>query len=240
MKLIIKIILVTIIINLYSEDFEFDGSLQFNKPYLFVPLGCTCWQAQALRQHSLRDAAFPFDWLLTYDNEELIRCLDQKFHYFLEEPFFSRMSATALTNYYKFTFSHDWQDNGDNNQLELIKKKYIRRIERFKNIETYQGKVFFIRCFQTDREHKGEPGWNAQNALNLNAALKKNFPNLNFTLVIISCTDSTISEIGLLDGIKEYKVKNAADWGDYTPIYSDLLSEYRSNLPDSLLENPRV
>lgn len=222
--------------TILAVDFEFEGDIHFNKPYLFVSLGCNCWQAQALRlkAHSLRDAAFPFDWLFTRDNNRLIKCLDENFKYFNDETCFIRCPGTRTdveNTYYNFIFTHDWppscnpnNKDGYKKQLEFIKNKYTRRIKRFNNIRNFNGKVFFIRCFQTDPNYIGEYGWNAQNAINLNNALKRFFPDLNFTLVIVSCTDPNVSEIGNIDGIKEYKITNltADNFSAYDDMYAEL------------------
>jgi len=138
--------------------------------------------------------------------------------------------------HYDFKFTHDWpyQDAKVNNarhegQLKFIEKKYARRIARFDNLRHFKGKVFFMRCFATDSTYTGEYGWNAQNAQNLNDALKRFFPELNFTLVVVSCTDSSISDIGNIDGIKEYKIKDLTDFPAYHTMFSELLAEFRLN-----------
>jgi hypothetical protein len=209
MRKMIAMLLVVFVAGISAVDFEFDGSINYDKPYLFVSLGCNCWQAQALRgkAYSLRDAAFPFDWLVTLDTDLLIKCLDEKFKNFCEESCFIRYGDTHVENtYYNFKFTHDWPygvlpDTKERykRQLEFIKKKYERRIARFDSLRAFKGKVFFMRCFQVDPHFKGESGWNAQNALNLNNALKRFFPELNFTLVVVSCTEKTVPEIGNID-----------------------------------------
>ncbi len=217
-------------------DYHFEGQTNYNAPYLFVSLGCTCWPAQALREHGLRDVAFPFDWLLTRNNEKFILCLNENFENFLNYSYFIRSPRTSIENtYYDFQFTHDWpfHDERDsqaryNEQLQFITAKYTRRINRFKNINDFQGKVFFIRCWQTDYNYKGKWGWNAKNTQDLNSALKKLFPNLNFTLVILSCTDPSISEIGDLPEIKEYKIANLTgeNFIEYKSIFLDLIAEF--------------
>ena len=141
MKRFIKIVLFFFVQSVCAVDFEYEGDIQFNQPYLFVSLGCTCWQAQALRPkaHSLREAAFPFDWLLTPDSNTLIQCLDEKFKYFNDSSCFVRYDNICLENVrYNFKFTHDWPYSGHEatpdkhkGQLEFIKKKYERRIARF-------------------------------------------------------------------------------------------------------------
>lgn len=225
-------------------DFNFEGQINYDAPYLFVSLGCTCWTAQALRAHGLRNAAFPFDWLLTRDNEKFIMCLNEDFEHFLN-PLYLLRSKTSTTdienNYYNFQFTHDWPFNKDlrdsperyNEQIQFITSKYSRRINRFKSLNNFQGKVFFIRCCRTDYNYEGEWGWNAKNAQNLNNALKKLFPNLNFTLAILSCTDPSISEIGDIPEVKEYKIANLTgeNFAEYRSIFLDLIAELNEQPP---------
>lgn len=250
MKKFIIITFIFFVTSILTVDFEFDGGINFNKPYLFVSLGCNCWQAVALRNlkkvHLLRDAAFPFDWLVTMDNDCLIKCLDEKFKHFFDDSYFKRYPGKEIApdlkimlrdidlkhTYYNFIFTHDWphsdyqcNEERHRGQLEFIKKKYSRRIARFDNIRSFKGKVFFMRCFQLNRHYKGECGWNAQKAKNLNEALKRFFPELDFTLVVVSCTDQTVSEIGSIDGIREYKIEDltADNFKAYYAMFAELL-----------------
>lgn len=227
------------IISLFASEFDFEGNIQFNKPYLFVPLGCNCWVAQALRTckaYSFRDAAFPFDWLFSLDNDGLVKCLDENFEHFFDKKYFIRYDFTNLENTrYNFQFTHDWPYSGSDateekhlGQLAFIREKYTRRIERFNNLRYFKGKVFFVRCLQTNSDYKGEYGWNSQNALNLNNALKRFFPELNFTLVIISSTDPAVSEIGYIEGVKEYKLVNMLEdnFLAFNIMFMDLVKEF--------------
>lgn len=101
--------------------------------------------------------------------------------------------------------------------MEFIKKKYARRIARFDSLREYKGKVFFVRCFVNDDN-------NRENAILLKAALERFFPQLNFTLVIVRRSESKSPEIGIIDGIKEYKVKDLTNWHEYGSIFLELLS----------------
>lgn len=245
MKKLIFTLLIFFIPTIYSNhpspDFNFEGDILFTNPYLFVSLGCNCWQAQALRskQFGLRDAAFPFDWLFTNKNDKLIKCLDEKFEYFSDPTCFVRYAGTHVKNErYSFKFTHDWPyktkqitNARHNGQLNFIKEKYERRIARFNNIKKFKGKVFFIRCFQTNPNYQAEPGWNAQKAQDLHDALKRYFSKIDFTLVIVSCTDPNVSEIGDIPDIKEYKIRNltAPNFAEFEFMYNDLLASLQKN-----------
>jgi len=225
----------------WAIDFNEEGDLLLNHPYLFVSLGGNCWQAQAMRSKvfGLRDAAFPFDWLLTFDNDKLIQCLDEHFAYFTDPSCFVRYENIHLENIrYSFKFTHDWPYQGRHinpgrhrGQLDSIKEKYERRIARFDSIKNFKGKVFFVRCFQIDPRYQGEPGWNADKARALYDALKRYFPDLDFELIVVSCTDSTVPEVGDICGIREYKIDPLKDkdakFQAYSTMYADLLEEFK-------------
>jgi hypothetical protein len=231
------IVFVSWAISLLSADFEFEGSVQFNKQYMFVSLGGNCWQAQALRDmraYGLRDAAFPFDWLFSFDVDGLIRCLDEHFENFLNEQYFRRYENRSMhieNFYYNFQFTHDWpyghhdlSVNGFKKQMAFIREKYTRRINRFNNLAQFSGKMFFTRFFATPTAYEG---CNRDNARNLYDALRRYFPKLDFTLVVVSAIDEHISEVGApIPGIIEYKVKSLVDnnFEDYYFMYNDILN----------------
>lgn len=234
------------IISYAGEDFEFEGNVNSNKPYALISLGCNCWQAQALRTedtlelndtdfakifkaNGLRDAAFPFDWLLTLDNDKLIQCLDERFQYFNEESYFVRYDKICLENTrYNFKFTHDWPYDGvqltperHKGQLAFIKNKYTRRIARFEKLSNFKGKVFFIRAFSADSDY------NDQSSQKLYEALKRFFPDLNFTLVIINWSKHSIFKVTQNEWIKEYRITELTNFTLlYPDIYKDLLHEF--------------
>lgn len=213
--------------------FTFEADEDQAQPYLFVSLGYNCWPAQALRDRSfsLRDAAYPFDWLLTPDCDSLVKCLDENFKSFTEASCFERYDDTHVENtHYKFKFSHDWPYHGlfqspeqHTGQLEHIKNKYTRRIERFRQLKNFKGKVFFLRCFP---DNTGTYGERREDTINLNNALKRFFPKLSFTLVIESYTNPAISEIGEIEGVKEYKIKDLVsnNFQDCAFMFEDLIA----------------
>jgi hypothetical protein len=230
----------------FKDGFNFEGELNLNKPYLFVSLGCNCWPALAMRAHELRGTAFPFDWLLTPDNIGLVTCLNEKFNNFWNKSYlircvnsFTRIPTDIENNYYNFRFTHDWPFNHQVNnerykeQLESMEIKYTRRIARFESLKNFTGKVFFLRSFQVDPNYQGEYGWNKEKAQNLQNSLRRFFPELDFILVILSYTDPDISEIGDLNGIKEYKIRNSTSHNffqtvekEYKQMFTELVAEF--------------
>ncbi len=163
-----------------------------------VSLGANCESAHIADAIGLRKAAFPLDWIVSGNIEKLIELLDKDFLHVLHESFLipNELTSGLLHTYYHLEFVHEGDFRGNNyrKNIEIFKTKYRRRVERFKNLASYRGKVYFIRI----------PDINAMNervryypcidnlevtdtdAIRLYEALKRRFPHLDFTLVIVN------------------------------------------------------
>jgi len=163
---------------------------------LFISLGPDCYIAGYLDQIGYRRASFPFDWLLMLDHNGMVKVLDDDFKYFLDPTYYSiHPSKYLIHTYYHIEFRHE-HDN------DLI-GKYGRRIDRFRRLDNYSGKVFFIRKSFAAAEapsfywpSKDLLNISFEHALELKQVLKKRFPNLDFSLVIMNfCGDRTTMKI---------------------------------------------
>lgn len=101
-----------------------------------ISLGHFCSVAQELERLGLRDASYPFDWLIT-KREPLHRLINNHFDGFLEYDnlYQSQAEKNIYRNkYYDFgvSFYHDFSRYIPlDAQLDEVQKKYARRIERF-------------------------------------------------------------------------------------------------------------
>lgn len=170
---------------------------------LFVSLGSVCEVGHVLRACELRKAAFPFDWITTIDSEKFLEILRQDFDHFLDEEFFyvGGPPGPLYHTYYHMEFLHegDFRGNLYATNVGQLKSKYQRRIERFRNLSEYKGKVFFLRAaypHSTTDPHRlyycadnlkitDDYSWE------LYKLLQGLFPNLDFTLIIINTYDGT-------------------------------------------------
>src|SRR3989339_489927 len=165
---------------------------------LFVGLGSYCEAADVLKACDLRKAAFPFDWILSSDQRKLIELLEVDFLDFLKESSLRPLQNNwkiLLQTHYRMEFHHEgeWQGGGVNQNKNNLILKYERRINRFRELKSYRGKVFFIRFAN---KHALEPNIYYKikenleiteiDSLNLNTALKKYFPQLDFQLIIVN------------------------------------------------------
>jgi len=210
------------------------GDLFPVKNPIFISLGNNCWTAQALAAAGLRECAFPFDWLFSKDDEGLYRALEEDFAYFTDKDCFSPDDYNPVAvrnNRYGMIFTHDWPfpdinvtEERYSQHLDAIKIKYERRIERFRKLQKYEGKVFFFRTFSTKPEMIGEYGWNTEKARKLKECLDRYFPNLDFTLIILSCTDPDIPEVDKIEGVVEFKIKELFVQKNYLEMFTQLIN----------------
>lgn len=218
-----------------------DSDLFPVKNSIFISLGNNCWTAQALRMADLRECAFPFDWLFSQDDEGLNRVFDEDFAHFTVADHFcpDGYHPVAVRNaYYGMVFTHDWPFSDlemtkerYEQHLEAIQIKYARRIERFRKLKDYPGKVFFFRTFSTHPNIVGEHGWNTEKAKKLKERLDRYFPNLDFTLVVLSCSDPSIPEVDTMDGVIEFKIRELYVQENYLSMFKQLLEDLDSK-PD--------
>lgn len=195
-KILQSIFLLFVICSFAFAEEEINTFTFDSKEPLFISLGPECYVAGHLAQIGYRRASFPFDWLLTLDHSGVVELLDDNFKYFLDPSYYSLHTNGALINtYYHIEFRHEH----DNDFIG----KYGRRIDRFRRLNNYSGKVFFMRESYAGAESpsfywpcKDVLNISSEHALELKRALKNRFPNLDFSLVIMNyCADRTTMKI---------------------------------------------
>jgi hypothetical protein len=183
-------------ILLHGNDVEEDDVMIFQSSQepLFVSLGSWCEVAHALKACEIRNAAYPFDWITSIDSERFLEVLQDDFHHFFDEAFLvvgGRDPGYLLHTYYRLEFLHDG-DFRDLTTMQKFKDKYQRRIERFRMLAEYPGKVFFVRTAYagstTDLYYLCADNLEISDgyAWKLYRILQERFPKLDFTLVIIN------------------------------------------------------
>ena len=202
--------------------------------YECIGLGEVCTVAAALEAFNLRNAAYPFDWTIS-EFQSICTVLEEDFQDFLDPHYLSiRPDSHGVINKYGIVFVHDFPTveytgsldidaplNEDilqsdwMNVLPEIEKKYRRRIDRFRDVCQSSKKVYFIR-------HQGIKS--PEEACVLRNILKKNYPDLDFTLIIIG-NDTTFAEPWNISNIKNYHLKQTIVWNDvkeWEIIFNDL------------------
>lgn len=204
-----------------------------DKP-LFVSLGCLCDVAGQIRSNHFREKAFPLDWILTLDYQGFFALLEDNFEFFLDERFLHlHSSGRVINSYYNIHFLHDWPDSNLHDHLYSIQKKYQRRIDRFNELASYKGKVYFIRAafiiqipVYSDSVITPECSKiTYSDAETLRDILLKKFPDLDFKLVVINYEDESVPDIIGLENVIEFKVVKSQKEEDYKNIFQQLLSK---------------
>jgi hypothetical protein len=183
---------------------------------LMISLGAWCHTGMALKNTGLKGATYPFDWLSFPDHASLIQILDDDFRFMTDENCFEQTDCyphspnTLRNTIYNILFHHDTPqpyslDNKEayKEHLKVIQAKYGRRIARFRALE---GRVFFIR--NPHWENNNDQGQNPIQAEELQAALRRYFPALNFRLVIVNSSSQTVAPIPPTTGILEFRGDN--------------------------------
>ncbi len=180
----------------FSSFFILCLSLFAEEP-LVVSLGCNCGLTGYLRESGIRKAAYPFDWILSIDFPKLVELFEDDFLYFLDDRFLvADRGGLLFQTYYHLEFSHEGDWKGANYNVERLyefKTKYLRRIDRFRQIKDYEGDVFFIRAVYPDRSiqnlwysHPSNFDVTDEWACKLYDSLRGLFPNTNFTVFILN------------------------------------------------------
>lgn len=174
-----------------------------------IPLGAACGAAMYLREAKLRQAAYPFDWVICA-HEGLIKAIDEDFAHFLEN--LTVWNNQGVIDYYGFQFTHDWpniknkivMDDADfigsdqlipewQQALPKVKEKYRRRIERFIKACSDSEPIIFLRSEYVNRGQ----------AIEIRDLIRKKFPQLDFLLVVVA-DDKNFIEPWNIEGIHNY------------------------------------
>lgn len=173
---------------------DYLGIEEITDPVLFVSLGSHCHPAHDLRAFNLRRLAFPLDWIISFNGEALISLLEEDFTYFLDDSCFDTFGYELLNTRYELEFLHDGNFSAGvfSADLPALKEKYARRINRFRSLKNYTGKVYFIRqnsLYSVTDPHRffrneHNVAITEEYAWRLHAALQRYFPQLTFSLII--------------------------------------------------------
>ncbi len=198
-------------------------------PNLIVSLGSHCEVAAYLRQAGLRSEAYPFDWLTTFDHTLFASLIYNDFAYFMDARFLYQYPYGNVVNWcYQIDFRHDWPYSDINfaKYFPEIRKKYERRIERFRKLNRHYGKVYFVRAAYDLNLDPFLPTVTSQctrieisDAEILRNTLYEKFPNLDFTLVIVNYIEEETPDIIGLEKVIEFKVRKGYRTEDYSRLF---------------------
>lgn len=188
-----------VLYSLLSASIEFipETLIRDTAKPLFVSLGSFCEPAGRMKELGLREMSFPFDWLVSKSQDKLIQIFNEDFELFLDPRYLIRHEeGTGFLRHteYDLVFFHEG-DPPLSDQLEALKIKYSRRIERFRNLNSYPGKVVFLRASSLNEEITVE------SARKLRGALEQFFPDLDFDLCLISYNETLDDSLEKIAGV---------------------------------------
>lgn len=182
-----------------TKDSSLGGDIgrEVCKEPLFVSLGSTCATAHMHRECGIRKAAFPFDWIISFDGEKLIDIFEEDFLHFLDTDVLEISGQALLNTYYHLEFLNegDWEDAAYS--IKEFSLKCQRRIHRFRELANYQGKVFFVRTACPHALSDPHRIWRVKENIHITyeyaeklyQTLKAYFPKLDFELIIMNGYD---------------------------------------------------
>lgn len=205
---------------------------------LFVSLGADCLAAGMIQHFDKRQAAFPFDWILTLDEAAFLQVLNNNFQDFTTKEYLVRHPINGyrlVHSRYHIEFSHDWNDNYWQNttkyheEIEKLQVKYQRRIARFQQLENYKGTVVFIRTIGSSYKHiimNPETYWfdhistknGKEFSLKLYDTLRNLFPHLDFKLIVVKKTERQ-NGIEIFDNITLCYLSNIEDHRNWELLF---------------------
>lgn len=161
---------------------------------LVISLGSDCQVTAEIREAKLREAAFPFDWVVTEDFESVIQALEDDFKHWLDPAYLEYKNNQILNTYYGISFVHDFpiigsphmSDEADHtgfglidpnflNYLSPAAEKFKRRFDRLSAALNSNHPIIFIRA-------NASPS----SARHFVSMMKQKYPTLPFTLVVVS------------------------------------------------------
>lgn len=145
---------------------------------MIIPIGVDCEIANFLKKYGLRNAAFPFDWVVSYNG--VYKCIENNFESFVD-PLINKI------NEHDIYFHHDF-DNDEKHD----KQKYMRRCKRLIDIlETSNEEIIFCRKGHACHHHEEHDGKYSEinndinDAENLDLVISSKYPNLNYKIIVI-------------------------------------------------------
>lgn len=200
-----------------------------------IPIGCSCVAAQALRENKKRSRSFPLDWIKPTHITSAVDFLENHFRDFFNKEDLQRKQEcdnrknigyiNARTN---LLFVHDFKsENTFDEEYELVKEKYNRRIERiYQTVNEKQNILFFyvhVPLFFKEKILEKE-------IISAYHHLLKIFPHKNIHLLCVS-----------LDGSGDgYIKKELADNIDYVSCFECQTDETDENFLDYCKYRPNM
>ena len=191
---------------------------------MFISIGIDCDTAEIIKKNNLREMAFPFDWVVTYNG--VAKIIQNNFKDFLPNSGSEILNPKSNSLF----LHHKFPNNKD---------KFIRRIRRMDHIlKTTKERVFFIRKGHVKYHHHEQNGryqnikCDILDAEDLNKVLKEKYPNLKYTIIVILCCNKCYHQdkkyLSKTDNVRIFKViKEKPKQDELDKVLKMIINEYK-------------
>ena len=186
-----------------------------------IPIGVDCGVVDFMKKYNLRNLAFPFDYVVTYNG--VSTCIQDNFKDFMPNP-------DEQFNKYDIYFPHDFKSASY--YYDVV--KYTRRIKRFQTLLETSKELIFCRKGHATHHHKEHSGKysilksDIEDAEALDRILKERYPTLNYTIHVFLVCGTCFSNCVMIgsDRIKIHNIATpAADAGRFENEIIRILNE---------------
>ncbi len=196
---------------------------------IFISIGIGCMPAIAIRNAGLRNASYPFDWVVTFNG--IIDIIKQDFKNYLPKD---NTDVCTLSNSF---FAH----NKFPDDLETMQ----RRIHRFQKVlENTNEELIFIRESHRSQHHDEKSKYNVQikndivDCEEFHDYLRLHYPTLKFRIILFlicnKCFETSLDYTSMKENIKIYNYVHmnddmCRDGGVIEHIYIDTLQRINND-----------
>jgi len=193
-----------------------------------VSLGKTCQPALAIRRNKLRTASFPLDWIWS-PTESVCSLVKTNFEGFFEKSLLEPVQMTRMDTLevhnptLGLVFAHEFKSRETFDQdYEVWKERYDRRISRFYDVLNSREKVLFIR-FRTGRD----------DVETISQMLSSEYPDLPYTILALDDTEPYREDWKLPNVINRHIAAAPEDDSGsrkYNPAWKKLFKDFHFDL----------
>ena len=203
---------------------------------VFVSLGSMCEPNHMLRFCGLKQATYPFDWIVSMDGEEVLEILRTDFAHFADTRHlvvYDVGGGPLLNERHRLEFLHegDWRDDGFAQNMPAFQAKYRRRIARFRALREQPGPLWFLRASypmslaDSDRRYRLAENLEVSDAYaqRLYDVLAGYFAGCDVRLIVVNTHDrpSIEEELPLAERILKLRVNPGLELGDKVSQHRD-------------------
>lgn len=115
-----------------------------------ISIGCDCTVARYAREMGIRTESYPFDWVISNNTTNLVKCIMEDFKDFTDVKF-ERIPRYGKRRYYHNKYNMVFLHHSKL-QLHVFEQKMIKRIANFKNSLDNNRSILLLRKLHGKKE----------------------------------------------------------------------------------------